>query len=64
VGGGQLAGLRSVGEPGADRVEVDVDAARQQRRLVEQPLRLEPALPERPSMIPVKSQLAELNRIG
>ncbi len=24
---GQLAGLRAVGEPGADRVEVDLDAA-------------------------------------
>jgi hypothetical protein len=38
VGGGQFAGLGAVGEPGADGVEVDVDAARQERRLIEQTL--------------------------
>jgi hypothetical protein len=58
------AGLGYVHDAGGDRVQIDISTCCQKRFFIEDSDALEAFLEERPGMMPLKSQLAELSPFG
>ena len=58
-----IAGFRSIGNLGGNRIQIDVNTCCQERLVVENPDTFEAALEERPDTIPPSSQLANLRPI-